>query len=249
MEKKINKKKIAKYVGAGLLCTALTIGAGIKVYDAQIDHYNEICPLNSVFGIEHQIWAIDNDNDFTTHASLVEDGIVEENIPAAIVYTAPDGYKLAFDARTGQSFYTKQVDGEIVDKIPAKPIIKAPSGYTLSGTNATKKKTVTDGDAIMITRDYYNYPEGSEPGDIVKKSDLELVGTSTEKYIEIESGKVIDVSLSTVLPYGLPEGGIFYRQLGRLMYKIYDDQNNIHIIYDVEDYIKSQDIQTLSRKK
>ncbi len=255
MEKKINKKKIVKFAASGLLCTALTIGAGISVCDAQIDHYNELCPLNNVWGVEHQIWKINNDNDFTTNASLLKDGIIEDTVPAARIYTVPDGYSLAFDVKTGLSFYTKEVDGEIVDKILAEPIISVPSGYILEGTIGIKQTKVTDGDAIMITRDYYNYPEGSEPGDIVKKSDLELVGTNIEKYIEIKTGKVIEAvspqfDKSVELPFGLLEGGNICHINGRLMYKIYDAQNNTYKIYDVQDYFKSQDVQEiLSRSK
>lgn len=48
MESKINKEKIMKYVGAGLLTAAIGLGVGLEVYDTHVDHTKEICPITQL---------------------------------------------------------------------------------------------------------------------------------------------------------------------------------------------------------
>ena len=96
MEKKINKKKIVTYAAAGLLTATIATGIGLHIYDSNIDHYNEYCPLNQVFGVEHQVYAINNDHDVSTSAKYLEDGIMRfyGEAEEKTIYVAPAGYTL-----------------------------------------------------------------------------------------------------------------------------------------------------------
>ena len=44
----INKKKIVKYVSAGILATTLISGISIGIYDTNIDHTKQLCPISSL---------------------------------------------------------------------------------------------------------------------------------------------------------------------------------------------------------
>ena len=67
---KINKQKIIKYVGAGVLTTVLASGVGVTIGDMIVDHTQEICPICNYttdipmfrkLGITHQINQIENE--------------------------------------------------------------------------------------------------------------------------------------------------------------------------------------------
>lgn len=47
--------KVVSVVGAIIIFTT----SGIKVYDKSINHLDKVCPLNKVFGIEHQVKEIE----------------------------------------------------------------------------------------------------------------------------------------------------------------------------------------------
>lgn len=48
----INKSKIIKYAGASILTATLIAGAGLTIYDNNVDHTNEICPICNVLSYQ-----------------------------------------------------------------------------------------------------------------------------------------------------------------------------------------------------
>ena len=58
---KIKKSNIIKYGSAYLLAGSFFTFLGVKLYDSQIDHLNEYCPLNDYLGVNHQINVINNE--------------------------------------------------------------------------------------------------------------------------------------------------------------------------------------------
>ena len=60
----IDRSKLGnKYINIPLILATtigLTIG-GIEIKDNNVDHLNEYCPLNNLFGVEHQIDKINHD--------------------------------------------------------------------------------------------------------------------------------------------------------------------------------------------
>lgn len=55
MEKEINKQKIIKYVGAGILSTILVTSSGIAIYDAGIDHMKKVCPVTKMLSHSYEL--------------------------------------------------------------------------------------------------------------------------------------------------------------------------------------------------
>lgn len=83
MEKEINKKKIVKYAATALLTTSLVVCAG-GMYDASVNHDNEYCMLNYIFGLEHQANKINNGtNGFRYEAVYIPKGGLD---------TIPEGF-------------------------------------------------------------------------------------------------------------------------------------------------------------
>lgn len=123
------KRKIAKYAGISILAAALITGIGVEVYDASIDHYHEYCPLNNIFGIEHQIDIINNDGN--------EKGIYAHLESEKRGYIAPVGYELVGDRaiKTTKTVINAQIiknkEGEVIG-------YAAPVGYELAGDKAVK---------------------------------------------------------------------------------------------------------------
>ena len=73
MEKKINNKKIVKYVGMALISGALTAGIAIGAYESSVNHEIEYCHLCDVIGLQHQANAINNGvNNFRFYATYEE---------------------------------------------------------------------------------------------------------------------------------------------------------------------------------
>lgn len=62
MKKQENKiiKNLTIFGGATLLTGTLAI-AGVKLYDYNIDHTNEVCLITKLFGVEHQIEQIEEE--------------------------------------------------------------------------------------------------------------------------------------------------------------------------------------------
>lgn len=123
-KKKINKKNIIKYAGIGLVFAGMISLEAMSIYDAKVDHLEEYCPLNQIFGVEHQINEINNmQNEDGIHAYYAEDGLVKiKSAPMQVIQ-----------------------DGEV--------IYVAPSGYILANGEVIKNVRVTTGeDAIVITK-------------------------------------------------------------------------------------------------
>lgn len=143
----MEKKKIVKYAAAGLLTTSLVIGVGLHLFDSNIDHLNEYCPLNSILGVEHQIHKINYDY------SVYGINAYYENETTSIEYINPT----TIQKEDGSTIYT------------------LPAGYTL--VNGVGVRIVHKPERIVITQGTPVFPEGSQPGDIVKRSDIEIVNS------------------------------------------------------------------------
>lgn len=86
----INNKKIVKYAGASLFASTLALGAGLKIYDNNVDHTKKICLVTKIlnmlpnvenpafpFGIAyHQIPKMEKE--------LFERGINEVNVTCSV---------------------------------------------------------------------------------------------------------------------------------------------------------------------
>ena len=135
-ETKIDKKKIIKFAGAGILTGALVMGVGLHLYDANIDHLNEFCPLNNVFGLEHQVHEINN-NGLSMDAVAYDDSFINITAPAEerTIYTLPPGYILGEDGKG----YKYLADGtvECIKPIKTKDYVAA-DGYKLQGDKMYK---------------------------------------------------------------------------------------------------------------
>ena len=156
MEKKINKKKIVKYAAAGLLTVAL-VGTGIELhlYDSNIDHLNEYCPLNNVLGAQHQVHEVNN---------------------KYAVYGINAFYTANGEVQLVSAPMKKEIDGKIV--------YMAPSGYVLSDGKAVKTIKYTDVEkAIVITEGTLVYPEGAQLEDLIKKADIQVYDPKVVKVI------------------------------------------------------------------
>lgn len=155
MKKEINKKKIVKYAGAGLLATYLLTFGGMHLYDSHIDHLNEYCPLNNVLGLQHQVHKINNEYS---------------------VYGIN-----AFYAENGEA---QLVSAPMKTKINGKVVEMTPIGYGLSNGKIVKNIKINDGeDVIAVTRGTAIYPEGAQPGDLIKKSDIQVYNPQVFKII------------------------------------------------------------------
>ncbi len=144
--KKINKKNIVKYAGVGLLATCLNVFNGMHLYDTQVDHLNEYCPLNDIFGVNHQIHEINK--------NYVQDGI--------------------------KAYYTENGEVQLISGLKktildGKKYYSAPVGYTLNGDQAVKNiKLANTDDGIVLTRGTPIYPEDAQPGELIRKSDINI---------------------------------------------------------------------------
>ncbi len=176
MEKKVDKKRIVKFAAAGLLTATLATGIGLHIYDSNIDHLNEYCPLNNIFGAQHQVHEINNEyavygiNAFYAEngrAQLVSAPMISEK-DGKTIYTAPIGYELS--------------NGQVVKNV---------------GFDELEKDKE---DAIVLTSGTPVYPEGAQPGDIIRKSDIQVYDPQVVKLIranqEIESELIDQEKLS-----------------------------------------------------
>ena len=160
MKKEINKKEIVKFAASGLL----TIVFGLHIYDSNIDHTNEYCPLNNIFGAQHQIHEINN-----RYAAY---GIN------------------AFYAENGEVQF---VSSPIKTEYDGKTIYTVPSGYILYNGKVVKTVKYTDGEeAIVLTDGIPVYPEGAQPGDIIRKSDIQVYDPQVVKIIKNNNKEIID---------------------------------------------------------
>ena len=147
MESKINKQKIMKYVGAGLLTAAIGLGVGLEVYDTHVDHTKEICPITQfassplavdgeytpgyTVGIKyHQLPEMEKDyaekgiEDVTVSYGELTEPIINTDIIAATKdssgsYVVPSGYILATDANGNKIGVKKTQPTVESDIIPA----------------------------------------------------------------------------------------------------------------------------------
>lgn len=143
----MEKKKIAKYAAAGLLTASLVTGVGLHLYDSNVDHLNEYCPLNSILGVEHQIHEINN------NYGVYGINAYYENETTSKEYINPT----AIQKEDGSTIYT------------------LPAGYTL--VDGVGVRIVHKPERIVVTQGTPVFPEGSQSGDLVKKSDIEIVNS------------------------------------------------------------------------
>lgn len=143
-EKKINKKKIKKYVGIGLLTATLTAGVGLVIYDKQIDHTQEVCPITKLFSIPALVGG-EYTPGFTLGVALhqwpemqkeyadkgIEDVSISFGKITKEVSNPPVGYMLTTDG-DGNSFYVSKVLPTAKTLEDGSIIYSAPAGYTLT---------------------------------------------------------------------------------------------------------------------
>lgn len=85
MTREIRRNKIVKYAATAMLTASIAICAG-GVYESSVNHDNEYCMLNHIFGLEHQAKKINNGaNGFRYDAVYVSEGGLD---------TIPDGFTL-----------------------------------------------------------------------------------------------------------------------------------------------------------
>lgn len=102
-----NKNNIIKVVAISTIIGALSLNKGIKVYDDNINHLSEWCPLNNILGIEHQIKRINKD--FGSHgiqAYKVENNAVYLTSELNILYE--DDNSFYFNLPNGFVYKDKQ---------------------------------------------------------------------------------------------------------------------------------------------
>ncbi len=145
MKKEINKEKIKKYVGIGLLTATLAVGGGLEIYDIHIDHTKEVCPItkmysipmplpnnsNITFGMIHQLSAMENDYTkkgledvlvtYGERAKNVEKVIIKPAIKETLEdgtekYLAPSGYILTTDENGNTICIKKIISKDSEDK-------------------------------------------------------------------------------------------------------------------------------------
>ena len=156
MEKKINKGNIAIFATAGLLTITIAAGVGLTICESNIDHLHEYCPFN-VIDAQHQVNKI-NDN-------YVEDGI-------RAYYSHDDETTIYSD------LVRVEADGQVLEV--------APKGFIINGSQAEKNILLdSSGDVIVITQGTPIYPEGAEPGDIIKKSEIGVWDPEVVNVIEV----------------------------------------------------------------
>ena len=105
----MDKKKV-KYVVGGIL-TSLALGGAVltgaavvrhelvSILDRDINHLEEYCPYNDILGVNHQINAINKNDEYVAKLNRRKE-IVITTLPVAIenqdmtTYVAPEGYEL-----------------------------------------------------------------------------------------------------------------------------------------------------------
>lgn len=160
------KRKYLKVMAA--LVGAMTIGvAGKKVndlikFDAQVDHLNNYCALNDVFGPEHQEFAINHDGDSNTEAKYYA-----EDQKLTVVQTSEDDYGTFYTIKdydmrpnytsNDEMSFTRKATGYKNDNTiniltyaeELNGMYYAKAGYTLEGQYA--QKTIQVDKQLKIT--------------------------------------------------------------------------------------------------
>ncbi len=141
MGKKINKKEIV--VCAVILAICMGAGAvGVAMYDSNIDHLNEYCPLNNIFGVEHQIDLINDEYSikravYATNGEVtLVSGLTKIENDDEMVYAAPVGYTLS----NGQAKKTIKLNGVEEGIVIIEGVPVSSDGQVLNGL--TKKSDI-----------------------------------------------------------------------------------------------------------
>lgn len=148
--KKIDKKKIVTFVGAGLIAASLI--AGIGVYDAQVDHTKEVCAITQVMNL------IPNTtyNEFGIYAPTgvlghqmkeMEKDLVDEGIEDAIVAYVKDKTIESEGTVTQTILPMKSVlaNGEVVYSVPAGYVLVQDENGQMVGEKEVKATEVFTG--------------------------------------------------------------------------------------------------------
>lgn len=96
---KIDKKRIKKFAGVTPLVAAVAIGGTIAINEYTVNHNENICLLTRILGWDHQVQAINKDEE------NIKNGVFAEY--SEIYYEVPDGYIIHRKDMTGY----KKVDG------------------------------------------------------------------------------------------------------------------------------------------
>ncbi len=137
-------KKFVNYVAIATIIAGLGVGATGATVCHNTDHLTHYCPLNNIFGIEHQINKVNHD--YITdgiQAYKIENGTVTLKTAALII---------------------QEEDGRLARYLP--------EGFKNNNGEYEKEITVPFSGEIAITEGTPIFPEGAKPGDIVRRKDI-----------------------------------------------------------------------------
>lgn len=144
-KKRINGKRIAKYAGAGLLAAVLATGVGLGIYDTQVDHTQEICPITKLLSIPT---AVNGEYipDFTMGISLHQFPEMKKDYADKGI----EDVTISFGEQTKKVVDTQTVPPYIVTLEDGRQVYSAPAGYVLTidenGNTVCVKKIVSEED-------------------------------------------------------------------------------------------------------
>ena len=138
MKKKEQKiiKNLTIFGGATLLTGALAF-AGIKLYDNNVDHTNEVCLLTKLCGVEHQREQIEEETGMylplhneeqTFHKTYTFEKEILKDVPGVYGFKATledgtVGYKIIETTFSQRDVITETVERDIVVKAGADEIV------------------------------------------------------------------------------------------------------------------------------
>lgn len=154
--------KFADFIAIATVITGIATGmTGAKICH-NTDHLTQYCPLNYVFGINHQINKVNHDyKGYGIQAYKIENGTVTLKTAALII---------------------QEEDGKIARYLP--------EGFKNNNGEYEKEITVPFGGEIAITEGIPIFPEGAKPGDIVLIDDIEIIGPQLKRVITRPGKKI-----------------------------------------------------------
>ena len=115
--------KVAAYISL----SALVVSGSLQLYETKLDHVHHYCIFGNIFGMEHQVDAINKYSDY--NAIICPDeikkgciiipaskNVIEEDGKERVVYTVPDGYTLIGNSGFREVEYSDPKHIEIYDE-------------------------------------------------------------------------------------------------------------------------------------
>lgn len=155
--------KFADFIAIATVITGIATAGitGAKICH-NTDHLTQYCPLNYVFGINHQINKVNHDyKGYGIQAYKVKDGTV--TLKTSYITVIED-------------------DGEETNYIP--------EGFHDENGEYVNNITLPFNGDIAITEGIPIFPEGAKPGDIVLIDDIEIIGPKLKRVITRPGKKI-----------------------------------------------------------